>query len=71
MKQDRFQPLSEAEHLAWLLAYGEGYLDQVKPEQVAAKLTQLLTKLPAYHLDPEASKQQWLSVLAEILAVKL
>ena len=71
LKQDRFQPLSEAEHLAWLLAYGEGYLDQVKPEQVAAKLTQLLTKLPAYHLDPEASKQQWLSVLAEILAVKL
>jgi len=70
LKQDRLQPLSEVEHLAWLLAYGEGLLDHIKPEHAAAVLAQMLAKLPAYNLVPETSKQQWLAVLGELLAVK-
>ena len=70
LKQDRLQPLSDVEHLAWLLAYGEGFLDHVKPEQAVDELAQLWSKLPAYHLSLETSKQQWLAVLAEILVAK-
>ncbi len=70
LKQDRLQPLSEVEHLAWLLAYGEGLLDHVKPDKVADELAQLWLKLPTYDLRPETSKPQWLAILAELLAVK-
>ena len=70
LKQDRLQPLSEVEHLAWLLAYGEGFLDQVKPDKVTDELAQLWSKLPAYRLSLESSKQQWLAILSELLAVK-
>ena len=70
LKQDRLQPLSDVDHLAWLLAYGEGLLDHVKPEQAAQVIMQLLAKLPTYHLSLETTKLQWLEVLTELLAVK-
>jgi F-type H+-transporting ATPase subunit alpha len=68
LKQDRLQPLSEQAHLAWLLAYGEGLLDQVKPEQAAGVLLKMLADLPAYNLKLDASKQQWLTALRQMLA---
>jgi F-type H+/Na+-transporting ATPase subunit alpha len=70
LKQDRLEPWSEVEHLAWLLAYGEGLMDQVKPEQAAEVLKQLLVKLPTLRLSLETSKQQWLQALSELLAEK-
>jgi F-type H+-transporting ATPase subunit alpha len=70
LKQDRLQPLSETEHLAWLLAYGEGLLHQLDPEQVAGVLSQVLTQLPSYNLTLDVPKQRWLQVLEQLLADK-
>jgi F-type H+-transporting ATPase subunit alpha len=68
LKQDRLQPLSEQAHLAWLLAYGEGLLDAVKPEQAGGALLKMLADLPACNLKLDASKQQWLTALRQMLA---
>lgn len=70
LKQDRLQPLSEQAHLAWLLAYGEGLLEQVQPEQVANVLSRMLEKLPACQLKLDLPKQQWLTALQLLLADK-
>nr|WP_230874577.1 F0F1 ATP synthase subunit alpha [Methylomonas sp. LL1] len=70
LKQDRLQPLSEQAHLAWLLAYGEGLLEGVKPEQAAAVLSGMLDQLPASKLKLDTPKQQWLIELRQLLAQK-
>ena len=69
LKQDRLQPLSERSHLAWLLAYGEGLLDDVEPEQVAELIPDLLAHLPD-ELTLDAPKQHWLEVLRKLLPTR-
>lgn len=69
LKQDRLEPLSEQSHIAWLLAYSDGLLDNCEPEQVADVLQQLFTKLASYELTLDSPKQQWLKVLRELLLI--
>lgn len=68
LKQDRLQPLSATAHLAWLLAYGEGLLEDVPPERAAGVLAKLLAKLPDSGLHPDLPKPQWLAILQRLLA---
>ena len=68
LKQDRLQPLSATAHLAWLLAYGEGLLADVRPENAAAVLEKLWSKLPDSGLHPDLPKPQWLAILQRLLA---
>jgi len=63
LKQDRLQPLPEAAHLAWLLAYGEGLLNGLEPEVAANKLNRVFAKLPTAPLKLEHAKAQWLASL--------
>jgi F-type H+-transporting ATPase subunit alpha len=67
LKQDRLQPLSEQAHLAWLLAYGEGLLTQINPEQIPALLEQLFTQIAASELTLDTAKPQWLATLTQLL----
>ncbi|MGY6277179.1 F0F1 ATP synthase subunit alpha [Methylomonas sp. MgM2] len=66
LKQDRLQPLPEQAHLAWLLAYGEGLLDAVSPEQAAELISKLQADLPD-HLTLDTPKQHWLDALRKLL----
>lgn len=68
LKQDRLEPLSEQAHLAWLLAYGEGLLNEIPPEQASARLQQVFKKLPDSGLKLESSKSQWLDRLKQWLS---
>ncbi|TPQ26017.1 F0F1 ATP synthase subunit alpha [Methylomonas koyamae] len=70
LKQDRLQPWSEAAHLAWLLAYGEGLLAGVAPEQAAGVLAYLQQQLAETRLSLDSPKQQWLAALRQWLAAK-
>ena len=70
LKQDKLQPVSERSHLAWLLAYGEGLLDDVKPKQVAELMSQLLEYLPD-DLTLDTPKQHWLDALRKLLPAPL
>jgi F-type H+-transporting ATPase subunit alpha len=68
LKQDRLEPLSEQAHLAWLLAYGEGLLNEIPPEQAAARLQQVFNRLPDAGLKLESAKSQWLDRLKQWLS---
>jgi F-type H+-transporting ATPase subunit alpha len=68
LKQDRLQPLSEQAHLAWLLAYGEGLLENTNPAQLATVLEKILKRLPLIELKLDTPKQQWLTALKQLLA---
>jgi F-type H+-transporting ATPase subunit alpha len=68
LKQDRLEPLSEQAHLAWLLAYGEGLLNEIPTEQAAARLQQVFKKLPDSGLKLESSKSQWRDILQQWLS---
>ncbi|WP_445370741.1 F0F1 ATP synthase subunit alpha [Methylomonas sp. HW2-6] len=70
LKQDRLQPWSEAAHLAWLLAYGEGMLADLAPEQAAGVLAYLQQQLAETRLSLDSPKQQWLAALRQWLAAK-
>jgi F-type H+-transporting ATPase subunit alpha len=68
LKQDRLEPLSEQAHLAWLLAYGEGLLNEIPPEQASAHLQQIFQKLPDSGLKLGSFKSQWLDRLKQWLS---
>jgi F-type H+-transporting ATPase subunit alpha len=65
LKQNPLEPLSEEAHLAWLLAYGEGLLNEMSPEQAAARLQALFRQLPGAGLKLESPKSQWLDRLQQ------
>lgn len=68
LKQDRLSPLSPEQHMAWLIAYNEGYFDPLPPAKIAQALHQLLqkiaTKCPAL-AEPRAI---WFSAIQELMA---
>ncbi len=68
LKQDRLVPLSEQEHLAWLLAYGEGLLDKSGPETAVALLPRLFEAVREAGLKLDDAKDRWMSVLQNVLA---
>lgn len=65
LKQDRLEPLPEQAHLAWLLAYNEGLLNDVAPERVNALLSRLFADIADSRLKLTTPKPQWLAALRE------
>ena len=67
LKQDRLSPCSEQEHLAWLLAYGEGLLDNLEPRAAAATLPRLFAGIADRGLGLDEPRERWLAALKELL----
>lgn len=67
LKQDRLAPLSEQDHLAWLLAYGEGLFDTLVPAEVTSRLPELHAAVAAAGLTLDDARERWLAVLTEHL----
>lgn len=65
LKQDRLAPLSETMHLAWLLAYGEGFLD--RPEDLGELCQRLFAAVRDAGLDLDAPRDEWLALLRRTL----
>jgi F-type H+-transporting ATPase subunit alpha len=80
LKQDRFAPLAEQAHLAWLLAYEAGMLDRLSPTEAAAALPWLFAGLADLGIGPgagpgiemglamDAPREAWLAALRDCLA---
>lgn len=68
LKQDRFTPLSEQSHLAWLLAYEQGLLDHLAQAEAAAVLPKLFAGVRERELAIDAPREIWLEALRECLA---
>lgn len=68
LKQDRFTPLSEKAHLAWLLAYEQGLLDHLAPADAAAALPRLFSSVGERDMAIDAPPEVWLATLRDALA---
>jgi F-type H+-transporting ATPase subunit alpha len=67
LRQDRLAPCSEHEHLAWLLAYGEGLLDHLAPQAAADTLPRLFSGIASSGLELKEPREKWLATLKTIL----
>ena len=67
LKQDRLAPLTEQQHLAWLLAYGEGLLNAMEPAQAVAALPRLFEGISASGLTLDDARERWLATLHQLL----
>jgi F-type H+/Na+-transporting ATPase subunit alpha len=67
LKQDRFAPLPEQAHLAWLLAYEQGLLDRFAPATASAALPALFACVAERGLTLESPKETWLAALPDCL----
>ena len=59
LKQDRLAPLPVEFHMAWLVAYNDGLLDQVALERVGAVLKSLLSRLQGSALKIGDARERW------------
>ncbi|MFM8331430.1 MAG: F0F1 ATP synthase subunit alpha, partial [Candidatus Methylumidiphilus sp.] len=65
LKQDRLAPVSAAQQMAWLVAFNDGLLDAVAPEQVGAALQSLWLGIAGLSL--EDSREAWRQAVAAAL----
>lgn len=63
-KQDRLAPASAEFHLAWMLAYNEGWFDTVEPRALPTRLHALGEFVSGSGLTLEDSREKWREVLA-------
>ncbi|MCS4503340.1 F0F1 ATP synthase subunit alpha [Arhodomonas aquaeolei] len=63
LKQDRLAPVPVVFDLAWMIAYQAGLLDDLGPEQAAARLNDLLLHVGASGLTLDSPRDAWLEAL--------
>jgi F-type H+-transporting ATPase subunit alpha len=64
LKQDRLAPLPPEAHLAWLVAFNDGRLDDLGPERIAPLLERLRGGVQASALTLERTREDWSSAVA-------
>jgi F-type H+-transporting ATPase subunit alpha len=69
LKQDRLKPLAPEFHLAWLVAFNDGLLDDVPPEDVPAALEALETRLAEEPLTLDDERRVWAEAVRRWLGV--
>jgi F-type H+-transporting ATPase subunit alpha len=67
LKQDRFSPLPARFQLAWLIAFNDGLLDGVDPEQIPELLGRLEREVRGSGLALESPRAQWRTALGDWL----
>lgn len=66
LKQERFQPLSPADHLAWLVAFNEGLFDRVPPSGVRTLTERICQRARDSGLKLEDVRAVWIETLAPL-----
>ena len=64
LKQDRLAPLTPEQHMAWLVAYSEGFFEGLEGGAVQARLTRLLKAAASGGPGLTASRDDWRDVVA-------
>ena len=59
LKQDRLAPQSERFQMAWLVAFNDGLLTDISPEQLPALLTALQQQTDHSTLSMDSPREQW------------
>ena len=64
LKQDRLAPLTPEQHMAWLVAYSEGFFEGLEGGAVQARLARLLKAAASGGPGITASRDDWRDVVA-------
>jgi F-type H+-transporting ATPase subunit alpha len=64
LKQDRLTPLPPWFHMAWLVAFNDGLLDELEPDAVSGWLGNLKLALQDHELALDAPREQWSQAVA-------
>lgn len=67
LKQDRLEPWSAVQQMAWLLAFNEGRLDDTPLDDIDERLGQLQKGVEGASLGLDSPREQWLAALDEWL----
>jgi F-type H+-transporting ATPase subunit alpha len=67
LKQDRLAPAPATFHLAWMIAYNEGFLDRLPIEQIAPALQRLTESVQSAGLALDMPRDEWKKFIAEVL----
>ncbi|MCW8922967.1 MAG: F0F1 ATP synthase subunit alpha [Gammaproteobacteria bacterium] len=68
LKQDRLAPLPVTVQLAWLIAFNDGYFDDIEPEAAARQFDTLLQHTRHSKLVLDSPRAQWSELVAHSLA---
>lgn len=63
LKQELLSPLTVEFQMAWLIAYNEGFFDDIELEQVKPQLALLQEKIAHANISIEDSRDQWKSLI--------
>jgi len=67
LKQDRLAPAPTTFHLAWMIAYNEGFLDCLPIEQIAPALQRLAESVQSAGLALDTPRDEWKKFIADVL----
>jgi F-type H+-transporting ATPase subunit alpha len=67
LKQERFAPVTPAFHMAWLVAYNEGFLDHLVSEEIPPTLRRLEESVFTAGLTLESKRDEWKRFDASVL----
>jgi F-type H+-transporting ATPase subunit alpha len=67
LKQERFAPVTPAFHMAWLVAYNEGFLDHLVSEEIPPTLRRLEESVLTAGLTLESKRDEWKRFDASVL----
>ena len=59
LKQERLSPLSPEQHLAWLVAYNEGFFDHFDASKITTVFAQLLQKVAENSPELQETRDSW------------
>ncbi|MEJ2107667.1 MAG: F0F1 ATP synthase subunit alpha [Acidiferrobacteraceae bacterium] len=67
LKQDRLTPLPVEFEMAWMVAFNDGHLDSIEPEQVAGVLGKLQQQVANSDLRIDDPREQWVDAVTRWL----
>ena len=67
LKQDRFMPLPVTVQLAWLIAFNDGFFENIEPEEIAGQFDILLQRIQHTKLILDSPREQWSELIARSL----
>ncbi len=68
LKQERLMPLPVTVQLAWLVAFNDGYFDDVDPDDVAKQFDTLVQHTQHTNLILDSPREEWSDLIANSLA---
>jgi len=68
LKQDRLTPLPVTVQLAWLVAFNDGYFDNIDPDDVEKQFDTLVQRVQHSSLSLDNPRKEWSNLISDCLA---